>query len=120
MIDGAAQAQGRSDSGPGVSVEIDLRVYSIQAVKKACYALGSIATSSIQLSGEQKAMVSLLPRGLFPEAELVQFFQQELLDQDLREIIARETEPLRNLIFAHALSKVPLLNTDLEGDPPVS
>lgn len=32
-------------------------------------------------------------------------FCNELLDQTLREIIGRESEPVRNLVLAHALSR---------------
>ena len=36
-------------------------------------------------------------------------FRKEVLDQDLREKIKKESEPLRNLILAHAFSKTTLV-----------
>jgi His-Xaa-Ser system protein HxsD len=44
-------------------------------------------------------------------------FLNELLDQTLREQVARETELVRNLILAHALSKIDLIGT---SSPPSS
>jgi len=41
---------------------------------------------------------------------LVSEFRNEVLDQDLREAIKKETEPVRNLILAHAFSKTSLVN----------
>ena len=39
---------------------------------------------------------------------IVAAFKNEVLDQDLRLIIAKETEPMRNAILAFALSKTGL------------
>jgi His-Xaa-Ser system protein HxsD len=41
-------------------------------------------------------------------------FCNELLDQTLREIVARESEPVRNLVLAHALSRTPFADTESE------
>ncbi len=48
-----------------------------------------------------------------PEAvdEFEAAFRNEVLDQDLRRTIARETASLRNAILAHAFSK-----TGIQGD----
>jgi hypothetical protein len=40
------------------------------------------------------------------------------LDQSLREIVARESEPVRNLILAHALSRTPFVDPELETVDP--
>ena len=42
----------------------------------------------------------------------------DLLDQTLREKVAKETEAFRNLIVAHALSKTCLINSELETQDP--
>jgi His-Xaa-Ser system protein HxsD len=39
-------------------------------------------------------------------------FCNEVLDQRLREIVALESEPVRNLVLAHALSRVGLANSE--------
>jgi His-Xaa-Ser system protein HxsD len=40
--------------------------------------------------------------------QVIPDFSNELLDQDLREIVKRETGALRNLIMAHAFSQMTL------------
>jgi His-Xaa-Ser system protein HxsD len=42
--------------------------------------------------------------------EILRDFFQELLDQDLRETIARETQQARSVILAHAFSRTSLLD----------
>jgi His-Xaa-Ser system protein HxsD len=44
--------------------------------------------------------------------EAARLFFQELLDQELREKIGQETAPLRNLILAHAFSKIDLIRRE--------
>jgi His-Xaa-Ser system protein HxsD len=39
----------------------------------------------------------------------VESFKKEVLDQDLRLKLKAETEPIRNLILAHAFSKTGLI-----------
>jgi His-Xaa-Ser system protein HxsD len=43
---------------------------------------------------------------------LLREFEKEVLDQDLREHIKRETESYRNLILAHAFSKTSLIENE--------
>ena len=43
-------------------------------------------------------------------------FCNEILDQALREIVARESEPVRNLVMAHAPSRTPFVNPELEEE----
>ncbi len=40
---------------------------------------------------------------------ILENFKKEVLDQDLREKIAKETEEVRNLILAHAFSKTSII-----------
>ncbi len=102
-----------------IGFTVDLRVYSLEALKKAMYALGRVCTAQISLLDDVRANVALNPLpGELDASALEGYFWQEILDQDLRESVGRETSLVRNLIMAHALSKVPLLNPDLEsGDP---
>ena len=51
-------------------------------------------------------------------AALAGEFVNLLLDETLREEIGRETEPVRNLILAHALSETALLRPELETADP--
>jgi His-Xaa-Ser system protein HxsD len=75
------------------------------------------------MAGDERAAVTLRRRDLMdtagdPAAEL----QQALLDEDLREIVARETEAVRHLIVAAAFSQTNLLDPvgedgDMDEDP---
>ena len=52
---------------------------------------------------------------LFSEKKIQEYlddFKKEVLDQDLRENIKRETEAVRNLILSHAFSKTGLIQDE--------
>jgi His-Xaa-Ser system protein HxsD len=112
---------GQQTAGPRCSLRVDLRVYALSAVKKALYAVGGAVSGNIELVSEAEAVVSFYPAtdgASVSSEELQARFSRELLDYDLRASIAAETEPLRNLIVAHALSRVPLLHPELESGMP--
>ena len=114
-------APGQQTAGPGCSFRVDLRVYTLSTIKKAVYSVGDGASGTIDLVSETEAVVSFhsgADRNGGSDDELRARFYRELLDYDLRAAIAIETEPLRNLIVAHALSRVPLLHPELESGMP--
>jgi His-Xaa-Ser system protein HxsD len=80
--------------------KIDLGIYSLVALKKAAYKF-----KKVQILERDKNF-AILELGDISE----EVFYKELVDQDLREIIAKETEPVRNLILAQAFSKTSLGN----------
>jgi His-Xaa-Ser system protein HxsD len=87
------------------TVTIDLDVYRTSAVKKAAYRLGDRCSAKIETLPGGRLAVTLKPKSetIRPE-DLEAAFLQEVLDQDLRETIAQETERVRNLLMAHAFS----------------
>lgn len=91
---------------------VDTKVYSLEAIKKAAYKLAS--KSAILITLGEGTSVSLLfnpaRRGSSIPEDVVSEFCIELLDQDLREIVKRETTPVRNLILAHAFSRTSLID----------
>lgn len=98
-----------------VELVVDLRAYRLTAVKKAAYRLAARFTAVIGAVSESSAALRLT----FPKAvteqqalESARLFFQELLDQDLREQIAEETAPLRDVILAHAYSRTGLPSDD--------
>jgi len=100
---------------PTVTIAVDPLVYRLSAVKKAAYRFGDRCYVHIELPPAGGVRVRLtakseetLPRTLEEE------FRNELLDQDLRESIAEETERVRNLLLAQAFSGLSL--TDTAGD----
>ena len=98
-------------------LRFDDRVFSLPAVKKAAYK--HINSFTVDINREGNDIVCGLTFGSPANEErasrLIEDFKKEVLDQDLREHIKTETEPIRNLIFALAFSK-----TGITGDEQVS
>ncbi len=95
-------------------VKFDSAVFSLNAIKAACYRFSDKCSSSIEtrdgvivctLRFDPKLSDSVI------EAE-VDNLKKEVVDQDLRERLKRETEPVRNLILAHAFSKTGLIGDE--------
>lgn len=90
-----------------ISVNFDSRVYTLIAVKKAAYKYIDSFSADISLTNDEVRCSLKLTSQRSDEsfARLVDDFKKEVLDQDLREKLRVETEPVRNLILAHAFSK---------------
>ncbi len=111
----AEEKKSKRTAGTTFPIEVDLKVYSLSAVKRACYRLAAVCATNIELPSENKALISCTPLdGTADPAALEADFLREINDGALREIVARETEGVRNLILAHALSRVALVDADLE------
>src|SRR2546426_917656 len=95
-------------------VTFDANVYSIVAVKKAAYRFLHAFSAEISTEGPNiKCGMSFLSE-LSTESitSIIADFKKEVLDQDLRESLKRETEQVRNLILAHAFSKTGIVRND--------
>ncbi|HAU0708817.1 TPA: His-Xaa-Ser system protein HxsD [Legionella pneumophila] len=89
--------------------------YSLNAIKKVCYQFSS--SFSVKLEKIDEKNVKILFKFSEPQQRekvelMISNFLQALLDQDLREIVANETEGVRNLILAHAFSKTTLIDPE--------
>jgi His-Xaa-Ser system protein HxsD len=95
---------------------VDLQVFSLTAVRKTAYRFIDRFAVDVHLDGPQTAIVQLTPKtnDAPPFSVAEADFRNELIDQDLRERIYAETEPYRRVLLAHALSRVPILDADLE------
>jgi len=87
------------------------QVYSVETIKKAAYRFSDVL--SIDISPHVEEIECVLHFLSDPKNEehidrILAAFKNEVLDQDLRAIIARETEATRNAILAFALSKTGL------------
>ena len=94
---------------------IDIRVYSLEAVKKTAYKFAAVGSVIIEPKADN--VISVLfnfaeVHGRGDPERIISDFCTELLDQDLREIIKRETTPVRNLILAHAFSRSSLVENN--------
>jgi His-Xaa-Ser system protein HxsD len=99
----------------GLVLDIDLRVFRLTAVKKVAYAFGDRFCVQIESSGEERVRVVLSPKVALPSSsDVCGEFRNALIDQDLRDIVAEETEPVRNVLLAHAFSKAALIDPELE------
>ena len=94
-----------------VHLTFDPAVYRLSAVKKAAYAFTDRCHVEIATAHDPAAVaVTLRPRrALDDPAYLVGEFRNEVLDQELREQVAQETEGVRNLLLAQAFSATNLV-----------
>ena len=101
------------ESGKAV-LRFDSRIFRLPAVKKAAYKYINSFTTDIVL--EENEIICALrftsPINEELSSRLIQDFKKEVLDQDLREQIRNETEPIRKLIFALAFSKTGIVGNE--------
>ncbi len=92
----------------------DSRVYSIEAIKKAAYRFSDVMSVDIRLLPDAtECVIHFIPDSAQAEKErLLGAFRSEVLDQDLRSTIAKETESVRNAILAYAFSKTGLQSSE--------
>ena len=98
--------------GTTASLEVDTAVYSLPALKKTAYRMADRCSVVFgTLEGSRIAIAVTCPPSASEDQirSCIRNFFEEALDQDLRERIAVETAPLRNLILAHAFSRTKLV-----------
>lgn len=91
------------------------QVYSIETIKKAAYRFSDVLSIDfIPTLTEVECILNFFsnPQDEEQVERIVAAFKNEVLDQDLRGIVARETEPTRNAILAFALSKTGLQTSE--------
>jgi len=101
-------------SDGGFVARFDSKVCKLTAVKKAAYKYGNVFHIMIEET-DGFILVSLRPTSSNSDPEeAVGRFCNEVLDQELREEIAAETNGIRDLLLAHAFSKTSLIDSELE------
>jgi His-Xaa-Ser system protein HxsD len=92
----------------------DATVYSADAIKKAAYrSIDKFAVNIAKEGNEIKCILTFKESAPDPQIKTyLDEFKKEVLDQDLRESIKKETEGVRNLILAHAFSKTGLIKDE--------
>jgi His-Xaa-Ser system protein HxsD len=94
---------------------VDLGVYSHTALLRVAHKFTDRCYLHLQFEGEKRVGVRFRAKPTVAELSgIVGEFVNELLDQTLREIVGQETESVRNLILAHALSDTSLIRPELE------
>lgn len=106
------EASDVTNASEELSAEIDLRVISLEALKKTCYRFSDSYYYSLSITDNvETATVTFRVPGYFPDddrQDLLQRFNRDALDQELREVVFQKTETVRNLILMNAFA-----NTDL-------
>jgi His-Xaa-Ser system protein HxsD len=110
--------------GPTAALEIDLGVYALEAVLRACYKFTDRCYLLLARS-ESQGRLQVFAQTKGPSVSLqavVGEFANELLDQQLRRAIVEEAGPVRELIVAQAFAEGNLLDQDrddgdYEADP---
>jgi His-Xaa-Ser system protein HxsD len=106
---------GISREGNAFSFTLDTRIYGLEAIKKTAYRFADKTSIILQPHGENGLSVIFNFVGKHASSDpekVIADFCNEILDQDLREIIKRETMPVRNLILAHAFSRTSLVEQE--------
>jgi His-Xaa-Ser system protein HxsD len=93
----------------GILITFSLRVHSLDSVKRAAYAFFGRFSFDIRIEDDEIACLAAPLNGRESDsAAFIKRFRNAVLDQDLRESIANQTESVRNVILAHAFSKTGL------------
>lgn len=95
-------------------VTLDGAVYSVTVVKKASYKFIDVFSAEIRTDGSAVTCDLLFDTQRTEEdiESIVSDFRKEVLDQDLREKLKKETEQVRNVILAHAFSKTGIVSNE--------
>jgi His-Xaa-Ser system protein HxsD len=97
---------------PGIMLAFDRATVELDALQRGAYAVAAEMTVDIRAS-DADYVCTLFPRKRdSTEDEIKHRFRAEVNDQILRVRIAKETEPLRNLVFALAFSQTGLVDTE--------
>jgi His-Xaa-Ser system protein HxsD len=98
-------------NGVGITIKFAREAdFNVEAIKRAAYRFSDrIATDITADGGEFSCCLRALDANAANKLDAwADEFRNEVLDQDLRLKIARETEGYRNLILSLAFSKTPL------------
>lgn len=100
------------NTGPRAEIQFDPKIYSLDTIKKASYKFTDRCSFEFQAIAEEKILVSvnfLFSPDVASQNDIINQIHNEILDQDLRQTVARETEQVRNLILANAFSNTKLI-----------
>jgi His-Xaa-Ser system protein HxsD len=109
---GAAATGAGAISAAEITLAFDQATVNLDALQRGAYAVAAEMTVDIRVCGADY-VCTLFPREQdTTDEELKHRFRAEVNDQILRVRIAKETEPLRNLVFALAFSRTGLVEAE--------
>jgi His-Xaa-Ser system protein HxsD len=115
---GSPDASAEAPNGVGaldaaeITLGFDQATVDLDAVQRSVYAVAAEMTVDIRVSGPDYVCTLFPRRQGTTDDELRHRFRAEVNDQILRVRIAKETEPLRNLVFALAFSQTGLAEAE--------
>jgi His-Xaa-Ser system protein HxsD len=113
---GGAEAPGAGAIGAAeITLAFDQATVDLDALQRSAYAVAAEMTVDIRVCGADYVCTLFRRRQGTRDEELKHRFRAEVNDQILRVRIAKETEPLRNLVFALAFSQTGLVDVEAEG-----
>ncbi len=123
MSSGAEGIQSEADSEFSATIRLDPRIYSREAILRACYWYTNVAHIHVPESPDDKVVIHIrlkqrVPTLANPKSFLIEEFVGEfcnsLLDFELRRQVETETASIRQLVLAKAFSESGVL----EDEPP--
>ena len=99
-----------------LTLTFDRSTVDLDALQRSAYALAAEATVDIRESGTDYSCTVFARTAGQSTEELAHRFRAEVNDQILRARIAKETEPLRNLVFALAFAQTGLVDIEDASD----
>jgi His-Xaa-Ser system protein HxsD len=98
-----------------ITLAFDRATVDLDALQRSAYAMAAEMTVDIRVCGADYVCTLFPRRQDATDDELKHRFRAEVNDQILRVRIAKETGPLRNLVFALAFSQTGLVEVEAEG-----
>jgi His-Xaa-Ser system protein HxsD len=92
--------------GDVISIRLDPRIYPLETAQRAAFKCTDLASFEFALASDTELVITAnLKSGLVIDAAALRArYNNELLDQKLRQTVAEETKSERDLILAFAFS----------------
>ena len=105
---------GNVDAVHSATVSFDLRVFTLDCVKRAAYRVTGNSSVDIAVEGGFAKCVLHFSKPTSAElaARATEGLRIEVLDQDLRSVVAAETASVRNAVLALAFSRSGLQSSE--------
>jgi His-Xaa-Ser system protein HxsD len=96
---------------PHAELSFDSNVFLLDTIKRALYRFADRCSFDVVVADKQTKVTLHIPANMSEPAidELCSKIRNEVLDQDLRDSIAKETANIRTLILANAFSNTGLI-----------
>ncbi len=101
--------------GAGRTIIVQTGLFPTEVILRAAHRFSGGFHVTIQSVGEGEVEVVLKTKTKKPCEGIEDSFRNELLDESLRAVVARESRLERDLILAHALSRHPVLHAEYEA-----